>query len=115
MLVSLLADEVIHEAIWARELNPSLFRMLRTWLSTVRSEMNRRAPISLLLSPSATSRATPASRCPRKPGPLWSTAAAGGGGLAERQPHRGVPAQPSSGLELRFEPRRAEPRRRRRR
>lgn len=45
-------------AICAREPTPSLFMMLRTWLSTVRSEMNRRAPICLLVSPSATSRAT---------------------------------------------------------
>src|SRR6266516_4133630 len=34
----------IQPAIWAREVKPSLFMMLRTWLSTVRSEMNRRAP-----------------------------------------------------------------------
>src|SRR5437660_6087968 len=54
-------------AIWARELKPSLFRMLRTWLSTVRSEMNRRAPICLLLRPSAISRATSASRRPSPP------------------------------------------------
>src|SRR5919108_4993373 len=52
-------------AIWARELNPSLFRMLRTWLSTVRSEMKRRAPICLLLRPSATRLATSASRAAR--------------------------------------------------
>ena len=39
----------------ARELNPSLFRMLRTSLATVRSDMNRRAPICLLLRPWATS------------------------------------------------------------
>ena len=51
-------DDAIQPAIWARELNPSLFSMLRTWLSTVRSEMNRRAPICLLLRPSATRRAT---------------------------------------------------------
>ena len=28
-------DDAIHAAISARELNPSLFMMLRTWLSTV--------------------------------------------------------------------------------
>ena len=60
-------DDAIQAAIWARELNPSLFRMLRTWLSTVCSEMNRRAPISLLLRPSATSRATSASRFESRP------------------------------------------------
>ena len=38
------SDVAIQPAIWARELKPSLFRMLRTWLSTVRSEMNSRAP-----------------------------------------------------------------------
>src|SRR3982074_350280 len=38
--------------------------MLRTWLSTVRSEMNKRAPICLLLEPSATKCATSASRLP---------------------------------------------------
>jgi hypothetical protein len=46
---------LIQRAIWARVLNPSLLRTLRMWLSTVRSEMKRRAPICLLLSPSATS------------------------------------------------------------
>ncbi len=51
--------------------------MLRTWLSTVRSEMNRRAPICLL----------------------------GMIRLAERQPDRGVPAQAFSGLELGLESR----------
>src|SRR6195256_477010 len=47
-------DDAIQPPIWVRELNPSLFRMLRTWLSTVRSDMNSLAPICLLLSPSAT-------------------------------------------------------------
>src|SRR5439155_10367732 len=56
-------------AICARELNPSLFRMLRTWLSTVRSEMKRRAPICLLLRPSATRRATSTSRFASTPDP----------------------------------------------
>src|SRR6266852_8168119 len=60
-----LPDAATQLAIWARELKPSLFRMVRTWLSTVRSEMKRRAPIGLLLSPSATSLATSASRLPR--------------------------------------------------
>jgi len=52
--------DVIQTAIWARELRPSLFMMLLTWAATVRSEMKRRAPICLLLRPSATSRPTPA-------------------------------------------------------
>src|SRR5215831_12228344 len=69
----------IQPAIWARELKPSLFRMLRTWLSTVRSEMNRRPPISLLLSPSATSRATSTSRGPRTSPPRSREAAAEAG------------------------------------
>ena len=56
------SGEAIQAAIWARELKPSLFKMLRTWLSTVLSEMNRRVPICLLVRPSATSRATSASR-----------------------------------------------------
>jgi hypothetical protein len=43
---------IIQAAIWAWELKPSLFRMLRTWLSTVRSEMNSRVPICLLVRPS---------------------------------------------------------------
>jgi hypothetical protein len=47
-----------------KELKPSLSRMLRTWLSTVCSEMSRRIPICLLLSPPATSRATSLSRLP---------------------------------------------------
>ena len=61
--------DATHPAIWARELKPSLFRMLRTWESTVRSEMNRRAPICLLLSPSATKRPTSTSRFARGPAP----------------------------------------------
>src|SRR3569833_919397 len=32
-------------AIWTHESKPSLFRILRTWLSAVRSDMNRRTPI----------------------------------------------------------------------
>src|SRR5205807_7400603 len=51
-------------AIWARELTPSLLRILRTWLSTVRSEMNKLTPICLLLEPAATNCATSASRLP---------------------------------------------------
>ena len=79
--------------------------MLRTWLSTVCSEMNRRAPISLLLRPSATSRATSASRFASNPAPALSAAAAGDlAGFAECEPHGGVPAQPASGLELGLEP-----------
>jgi hypothetical protein len=35
-------SDAIQAAIWARELKASLLRMLRTWLSTVGSEMNRR-------------------------------------------------------------------------
>ena len=41
-------DDAIQAATWARELNPSLFMMLRTWLSTVRSDMNKRAPICIV-------------------------------------------------------------------
>jgi hypothetical protein len=33
--------DAIQPAIWALDLNPSLFRMLRTWLSTVRLEMKK--------------------------------------------------------------------------
>jgi hypothetical protein len=51
-------DDVIQLAICARELNPSLFMMLRTWVATVASEMNRRPPICLLLRPSAIDCAT---------------------------------------------------------
>jgi hypothetical protein len=47
------SGDAIQAAICARELKPSLFRMLRTWLSTVRPEMNRRAPIWLLVKPPA--------------------------------------------------------------
>src|SRR5665213_4417053 len=36
-----------------RELSPSLFSMLVTWVSTVRLEMNSREPISPLAKPSA--------------------------------------------------------------
>src|SRR5690348_3390061 len=68
--------EAIQAAIWARELKPSLLRMLRTWLSTVRSEMNRRAPICLLVRPSATSRATSASRFASTPAAAPRAAAA---------------------------------------
>ena len=67
MTHSLPIDDAIQPAICARVLTPSLLRMLRTWLSTVRSEMKRRAPICLLLRPSATSRATSACRFPRTP------------------------------------------------
>jgi len=56
------AADAIQAAIRARESNPSLFRMLPTWVVTVRSEMNRRAPISLLARPSAISLATSTSR-----------------------------------------------------
>ncbi len=52
-------------------MNPSLLRMLRTWVSTVRSDMNRWAPICLLLRPSATNRATSVSRLPSSLGPPW--------------------------------------------
>ena len=41
--------------------------MLPTWLATVFSEMNSRTPICLLVRPSATSRATSASRFPSTP------------------------------------------------
>src|SRR2546429_6815265 len=68
--------DATHPAICARELNPSLFRMLRTWLSTVRSEMKRRAPICLLLRPSATRRATSTSRFASTPGLAPSRVAA---------------------------------------
>src|SRR5262249_14779681 len=70
--------DAIQPAIWARELKPSLLRMLRTWLSTVRSEMNRRAPICLLVRPSATSRATSASRLASTPAPASAGAAPAG-------------------------------------
>src|SRR5215472_6724888 len=70
------SGDVTQAAIWARELAPSLLRMLRTWLSTVRSEMNRRVPICLLVRPSATSRATSASRLASTPAPASSAAPA---------------------------------------
>jgi hypothetical protein len=76
-------DDAIQAAIRARVLAPSLFRMLRTWLSTVCSEMNRRAPISLLLRPSATSRATSASRLESNSAPAPPVSAA--------VPHRALP------------------------
>ena len=47
------SEDAIQLATWARESNPSLFKMLRTWVATVRSEMNRRVPICLLVRPSA--------------------------------------------------------------
>ena len=78
--------------------------MLRTWLSTVCSEMNRRAPISLLLRPSATNRATSASRIESNPAPALSEAATATAGLTECEPHCGVPAQPASGREFGLEP-----------
>ncbi len=55
-------SDAIQLAIWARESNPSLFKMLRTWVATVRSEMKRRVPICLLVRPSATNLATSTSR-----------------------------------------------------
>src|SRR2546421_1044429 len=60
-------DDRVQTAIWVREVNPSLFRMFRTWASTVRSEMNSRAPICLLLRPSAIRHATCVSRMPSGP------------------------------------------------
>ena len=88
--------------------------MLRTWLSTVCSEMNRRAPISLLVRPSATSRATSASRFESGPAPALVRSRDGGlAGLAERESHRGVPAQPLPAVVLGLEPGRAERRDRR--
>jgi len=54
-------DDAIQPAIWVREVNPSLFSMLRIWPSTVRSDTQRRAPICLFPKPSATSPATSAS------------------------------------------------------
>jgi hypothetical protein len=42
-------DDATQPAICALELNPSLFRMLRTWLSTVRSDMNRLVPIGKII------------------------------------------------------------------
>jgi hypothetical protein len=53
---------VTQVAIWVREVKPSLTMTLRTWFSTVRSEMNSRLPICLLLSPCAIRRATSVSR-----------------------------------------------------
>ena len=107
--------------------------MLRTWLSTVRSEMNRRAPICLLVSPSATSRATSASRfasgpapagpaglhypaglhCPaRHPSPRCSGPARPAGRrpgvalrLTECQSQPSIPVQALPGLETGLEPR----------
>ena len=61
------AEDAIQLAIWVRESNPSLSRMLRTWVATVRSEMKRRVPICLLVSPSAISSATSTSRLPSGP------------------------------------------------
>jgi hypothetical protein len=81
----------IQAAIWARELKPSLFRMLRTWLSTVRSEMNRRLPISLLVRPSATSRATSASRLASGPGPAGAGAGTAAGAAAAAGSRAGSP------------------------
>src|ERR1700693_1156161 len=69
-------DDAIHAAIWTRESNPSLFRMLRTWLSTVRSEINRRVTIFLFLRPAATHRAISASRLASNPAPASSEVAA---------------------------------------
>jgi len=78
--------------------------MLRTWLSTVRSEMNRRAPICLLLRPSRDQ--------PRDVGfPLrerrharivWSRGD-DMSRLAKRRSDCGVPAQALSGVELGLE------------
>ena len=71
-------------AIWARVANPSLSMMLRTCVATVRSEMNRRAAICLLVRPSPTSRATSTSR--GASGPVGSgSATSPGWTLAERQ------------------------------
>ena len=56
-------------AIWLREVNPSLVRMCATWLPAVRSEITSRAAICRLVRPSATSRATSASRADRPPSP----------------------------------------------
>ncbi len=88
-------DDAIRAATWARELTPSLLRMLRTWLSTVCTEMNRRAPISLLLRPSATNRATSASRDREqrhrrrhRPEPPRHA-----GRLVDREPYCSIPTQ----------------------
>ena len=92
-------------AIRARESNPSLFRMARTWLSTVCSEMNRRAPISLLVSPSAISRATSSSRFESSPASARSGAVDEGlAGSAEREAHGGVPVQATPDEEGGVEP-----------
>ncbi len=72
--------DATHPAICAREVKPNVFRTVPTWLSTVRSEMNRRAPISRLVSPSATSCATCVPRrlsAPECPGFLTASAVAG--------------------------------------
>ena len=76
--------DATHPAICAREVKPKVFRTVPTWLSTVRSEMNRRAPISRLVNPSATSCATCVPRrlsAPECPGFLTASAAAGAASL----------------------------------
>ena len=65
---------VIQLAICAREFTPSLFIMLRICVATVGSEMKRRAPICLLLKPSATNRATSTSRFASGPASMRSVA-----------------------------------------
>jgi MFS family permease len=92
-------------AIWARELKPSLLRMPRMWLATVLSDMKSRAPISLLVKPSATKRATSISRFPRTHATSATRACADRpGGFAKCQPDGLVPAQGASSLELGLEP-----------
>ena len=79
--------------------------MLRTWVATVASEMNSRAPICLLLKPSAINCATSACRFASSPEKLASSSDLVRSGLPEAEAHGRVPAHVFAclkfGLELR--------------
>src|SRR5712692_2173959 len=57
-------------ATCAREVKSSLVRMCSRWLSTVRSDRNRRSAMARLVIPEATNLATSSSRLLRRPGLL---------------------------------------------
>src|SRR5690348_14447832 len=59
------SEPATHRATWTRELTPSLLKMLSTWVSIVRSEIDSRDAASRFVIPSATSRATSCSRAER--------------------------------------------------